>query len=1200
MEKLCKELDEVKQAMERLRAENLAKTELSETLRKAHNDQLKRIRDAHLQIEKQTLDLNNKAEEISLLKKLEEQSKSNLQEKESALKQLRSLHDKLRADNQDKLQTLEARNGELIFALEEANTRIQTQDQKIQAFAEEVVRMKDHLSVSQKKAAAAEQKIQAIKDMRLQDDQLMNLEEEGKKIKDQLKWKKEQFNHLQQAHEKVQDQFRTSKKEWEQERSTLIDEISLLQTKLDSQTRISESLQHKLQICNQALAHEESRRKVLEIQLSESKACYENVFVEFQEAKTKIDSLSNRRDEDIADLRNLLSTKDTLFKEAEYRREYLEQENKELQKSLKEFREAQIKEAGSVTSLTKVRNKLRALEQVHRECSAKLKARESEWASQMETLVGDLSNCRSVLDCKDKQIQELQMEVENFNTLVMQLKGQNEEMHVMLTVYKSQLSDVELNFSTPGVEMELRNEETEKKIALLIEQLDQKSDYLAKAREKIEQEHEIATSLSEKIGLLEKKYLLAVEESVRYKEMLEESSVQQLLVREQAFKTEKALKENLRKVSDALDQVNYELAEKAKEDNGIKLELDRWKSAAERLQTRLDEVSAEKIGPLEQKYFSVLKELEDYKELLEESSVQQLQLKEQALETAYSMKEDLRKVSDAFDRVSSELAEKIQEESRMVTELDRWKSSAEHLQCSLDEALIGKIGPLEQKYLLTLKELESCKERLEDSSAQQVRLQEHALQTLTELESCKERLENSSAQQVQLREQALQTLTELESCKERLQDSSAQQVQLQEQALQTLTELESCKERLEDSSAQQVRLREQALQTENGFKDELREISDAFDKAKSELAEKIKEESRIITELNGWKSTAEHLQRRLDEVLAEKNGVLEQNYLLTLYELENYKKQLEDSSAQQLRLKEQALQTENALKEELNEVSDAFEKINSELAERIQEEGEIEFELDRWKAAAEHLQRCLDENLEFRREMEGSLLAQVETEQNLKVDNNRLLLLIEEKEKRVGSLQQKIDWMEQEFMRRELDAMRRELEAAIIVQIRTEKSFEQEKETLLRAMEEKERTIENLQLQIMEYDLTWSIKLSTLAELNENELRTLVNLVEELESDKTALSLEIAKLSSDKGDLLAMVEEFGERIDNFCNEDVELMGRLGSIMENLKSDDEHVLGLNSGIEVYCNRKDENSPLSCSGKNTTLVSDRRSPLIERNT
>ncbi|KAJ6301040.1 hypothetical protein OIU77_015362 [Salix suchowensis] len=230
--------------------------------------------------------------------------------------------------------------------------------------------------------------------MRERDSMLLKLEEESGKVENQLKWKKEQFNHLEEAHEKLRYQFRESKKEWEMERSTLIDEICSLQTRLDSQTRMSEDLENRFRMCNEALAHEESRRKYLEVEVSEFKARFENVFTEFQDAKSQLECLTTQRDIEIAALRHSLVTKETFYKEIEYKAGKLEQDNQGLLASLKELQEAGIRELGNPSSLAKMQNKLKSLEQMHRNCSANLKAKESEWSSQLEKLTRELDNCR--------------------------------------------------------------------------------------------------------------------------------------------------------------------------------------------------------------------------------------------------------------------------------------------------------------------------------------------------------------------------------------------------------------------------------------------------------------------------------------------------------------------------------------------------------------------------------------------------------------------------------------------------------------------------------------------------------------------------------------------------------------------------------------------------------------------------------------
>ncbi|KAK9169040.1 hypothetical protein Syun_001180 [Stephania yunnanensis] len=98
----------------------------------------------------------------------------------------------------------------------------------------------------------------------------------------------------------------------------------------------------------------------------------------------------------------------------------------------REFQESQIQEFLSASSLKKLRNKLRSLEQKHKECSANLRAREVEWDLQMEELTGDLNQCRLELNYKDQQIEKLQMELEGYRSTIMQLNLENEEVSTML------------------------------------------------------------------------------------------------------------------------------------------------------------------------------------------------------------------------------------------------------------------------------------------------------------------------------------------------------------------------------------------------------------------------------------------------------------------------------------------------------------------------------------------------------------------------------------------------------------------------------------------------------------------------------------------------------------------------------------------------------------------------------------------------
>ncbi|KAI5313728.1 hypothetical protein L3X38_042904 [Prunus dulcis] len=571
-----KELDDVKAQIERLKSEVRVKTELSEGLKKAHSEQLIKYQEAKQETEKQAQELIIKLEEISQAKQVSETLQSCLCEKESSLRHLTSLHEKLRVDSENKLYKLEGENKELAFALDEVTKRNKELEQNFCASIKEIEGLKRLLSTSERNCFEAEQKAQEAKELRHRDGIILELEEENRNAHDQLKWKKEQFRHLEEAHRRLQDQFQLSKEEWEREKSALVEEISLLQTSLDSQTRILEGVQKRLEMCNQVLAHQESRRKFLEIEVSEFKSRYENVFVQCEQERSKFESLTVQRDEEIAKLRNSLSTKEPFTKEMEFRIVHLEQENQELRESLKELQEAQIRNYGS-TALTKLRNKLRGLEQVHSNCSTILKAKESELSFQIEKLKGDISRHNSELKGKEKQIQELQMELESYHSMIEVLK---EEISVVLTIYKSEFSEAYSKRSDAKTEMPLCNR-MDDKISLLTTQLEMKSSDLRNVHLQLEQEHEKVKELMKRVRSLEltdQQQVIMEEEIQQHKMMLEESSAHQLYMEEKFLRMEG----EKRDVSEALEKTNLELAKKI-------YELQNLESSAESLKVCCEE-----------------------------------------------------------------------------------------------------------------------------------------------------------------------------------------------------------------------------------------------------------------------------------------------------------------------------------------------------------------------------------------------------------------------------------------------------------------------------------------------------------------------------------------------------------------------------------------------------------------------------------
>ncbi|MED6132068.1 hypothetical protein PIB30_015857 [Stylosanthes scabra] len=591
MDKVYEELDEVKAEVDRLKAELRAKTDSLENLKRSHNAQLNQIQEARLNAEEQKHELLRKEDEIAEANQACEDLKGDLNKKESIIKNLSAANDKLRADCNEKLKEWEDERMDLLLALEESNEKVESREQQINLCRQEIERLEGYLAVSKKKSSEPQKGLRASTEIRERDNMLQELEEQKRKVEDQLKWKKEQFKHLEEAHEKLKENFRSNKKDWDMEKSSLLDEISSLQEKLDSQIRISDDLKHQLQTCHQALAHVESQKKRLQVEVSDLKARLDDASGEYQDAKSELDCLNSQFEKDIGELRYALKTKDAYLRESKYKIEKLEQENQELRIPLKELQEAQIQEAGAY-SQSKLRSKLKCLEQAHKECASTLQVKEAEWKSQLEKLAKDLNSCEFELETKVAAAEELKKELERSQYLNIEKELLNEEMSVTLLVLRQGISEAQLNLAKYKEEMEIMNKKREEKVLQLMNELEIKEVALISVQKEMDLERERAACLMKQVesfGVSKEQQRSLENELDRHMEMLEESNICQLILKHKVMEMEFELKEQLKEVHDALDSANVELDETISVRNEMEFELQIWMSIVERLKNDLEQ-----------------------------------------------------------------------------------------------------------------------------------------------------------------------------------------------------------------------------------------------------------------------------------------------------------------------------------------------------------------------------------------------------------------------------------------------------------------------------------------------------------------------------------------------------------------------------------------------------------------------------------
>ncbi|VVB09839.1 unnamed protein product [Arabis nemorensis] len=811
MEKVYEELDEVKAEYEKLRMDYRSRTEHLDSVKKLQNEQSVEIGEARLVIEKQGFEIDEKAREVSELKRTNEDLQCCLREKDSVIRRLNEANDKLRASGEDKYREFEEEKRKLVSALDEASEKNIDMEQKNNVYKAEIEGLKGHLAVAERKKIEVEKIAKDTKEMRGRDDVMVKLEEEKSQVEEKLKWKKEQFKHLEEAYdEKLENHFKASKKESEEERSMLLDEIYSLQTKLDSQTRISEDLQKKLQMCNSALTQEETRRKHLEIQVSEFKARYEDAFQEYQDARTQLDDLASKRDEEVAELRQSLGTKEAYFKEMKYENGKLEQENQELLASLKELQEATIQGSGN-SAVSKLKNKFRKLENIHKNCSANLRSQEAEWSSRVEDMAEEISDYKLQMQSKEAAVKELELELENWHISTDKLILEYEEISVMFLVLSRTVFEAQSmleNVKEEQIEDEKREEES---YSLLIEQLEQKNVVLAKAHDEIEAESERVACLLkrvEKLEFFEEQNLQMHKEVEKYKETLEESSRLQIQMKEKMKEAENDYEEKLLQVCDALDNTNSDLVAEHEKVSALTRQI-------------------ESFGIVKEKNLVMEKEIQKYKEMLEESEKCRVVLEEQISQLESDSKENIRELCSMVDIAYAKLAEEVEKTASLIRKTESIDQNEEHRQ----------------------KELHNYKEMLEESTKSQLLLQEKVVE-----------MENDSKRKLDDISAALETA----NCE--LSDKTSEAYQLEFQlwvwksiAKRLKVELEqsqNLRKRVEASLLEQVGVEEAMRQERKELKRKLKAIGSASskkaamsDSEKESLVQMMKDNDKILTQV---------------------------------------------------------------------------------------------------------------------------------------------------------------------------------------------------------------------------------------------------------------------------------------------------------------------------------------------------------------
>ncbi|KAK1291627.1 hypothetical protein QJS10_CPB17g02519 [Acorus calamus] len=751
--------------------------------------------------------------------------------------------------------------------------------------------------------------------------------------------------------------------------------------------------------------------------------------------------------------------KESHLKEMEFRLSHFELENEELRGSLCEFREAQINEVGAAASLKKLRQKYKSLEKEHGKCITEIQTKKAEWVCQMKNLENDLNKCQSESISRGEKIQELQVELESSYSSMMQLQLQTEELFVELMVLKSKVSEAQESTFTHRQEISARDGSS--------------SD-------------------------AEQQCYMMQKEIERYEEMLDDSVRCCDLLKEEACQKENALRNDLKKASDALVEANSSLSQKLLEEKNTKFELDRWKSVAKTLE--ISKLNAET------QLKACFDEIREIRREFEDAVLTKMEIEK------------------AFNQEKQSLTQIAEEKGKKISDLQEQLMQQECARREVEAALLVEMEATEiheQEKQMFLQVIEKRAKEVEDFEQRIVMLEEKSeFLILSRIETEKKF--------VQEKVNFLHMLEE----KEEKMDCLQQEVDLLEQEI-TQNEIVAAVVSANITEKTFEQEKEMFCRIAKEKDEKLESLQQHIDMLEKEvfkreilaiLSVQSEAENSFEQEKQHYIRIREEKDKEMDDLIQERNRRMEANIFAKSERektLEQEKQHfvkikaemceeidrlrehiilLEEESDRRQKEKERFCQIAKEKDEKLESLQQHIDMLEKEVFKReilailsVQSEAENSFEQEKqhYIRIREEKDKEMDDLIQERnRRMEANIFAKSETEKTLEQEKQHFvkikakmceeidrlrehIILLEEesdrrqkekerfcqiakeKDEKLESLQQHIDMLEKEVFKREILAI-------LSVQLEAENSFEQEKQHYIQIREEKDKEMDDL------------------------------------------------------------------------------------------------------------------------------------------
>ncbi|CAM6009909.1 unnamed protein product [Sphagnum balticum] len=271
---------------------------------------------------------------------------------------------------------------------------------------------------------------------------LLQVEKAHRNLQQEAKWRNEQFQSLEEAHSKLRKQFHEARCQWDSEKTDMFKEIDLLQDNLQSKERVAQENRTQLQILHQALAHEESRRKLLALQSTQAQAGKENVAIEFEAAQSGIQTLRASTTKEIASLRETLSAKNMQIKEMQLKHVQIEQECDNLRRIEVQFQtyKRDHEELQQVLQDEQIWVHKKANGFIVERTKGKKKHQSQE---EMDNLLKSLAAAEASIASKDAQLIEIEIELDRRKASIEDLEHKHSKLEQELERVLLLLDDTE-------------------------------------------------------------------------------------------------------------------------------------------------------------------------------------------------------------------------------------------------------------------------------------------------------------------------------------------------------------------------------------------------------------------------------------------------------------------------------------------------------------------------------------------------------------------------------------------------------------------------------------------------------------------------------------------------------------------------------------------------------------------------------------